>query len=253
MKVWQRNTLIGLAAFAFLAWAIAGIVALNDDQQPTAAPVPSTTMPPAPASTTTAVPAPASTVPATTTTTTVPATTTVPPTTVPPTTVPPALILTLGGDGLGTVTFGAEAQQAVDDLTAILGSPEDDSDWVDSFGPFGTCPGTQVRGIQWGALLALFTDGDTEFGTGQHFFTYSLSHYFSNVDHDLTTAAGIGLGATKGDLNSTYGPDVTITKDDLIGSDVFVVDVGSPAFLWGIIDDDSKEVAVISGGRGCGE
>src|SRR3546814_13929622 len=73
--------------------------------------------------------------------------------------------IALRGDGLGVVSLGSEPDAAVSAVTAALGDTSLDTGWGSSFGTYGTCPGTEVRAVEWGGLVLLFTDGPTHFGS----------------------------------------------------------------------------------------
>src|SRR3546814_16523174 len=93
------------------------------------------------------------------------------------------------GDGLGVVSLGSEPDAAVSAVTAALGDPSLDTGWESSFGTYGTCPGTEVRAVEWGGMVLLFTDGPTDFGSTPHLFDWR---------HGSTTplmASGAGSGA----------------------------------------------------------
>ncbi|MEZ5247747.1 MAG: hypothetical protein R2713_00570 [Ilumatobacteraceae bacterium] len=67
------------------------------------------------------------------------------PTTAPSTTVAVLSSLTLRPDGLGTARFGADPEQVISYVAAILGRPTEDSDWVDETTAFPECPGDEIR------------------------------------------------------------------------------------------------------------
>ena len=178
---------------------------------------------------------------ATTTTTTAPAATT---TTSPPEDTPVALSPT----GVGPLQFGSAPDDAVEFLTAVLGLPTYDSGWESSFSEFGTCPGTQVRGVRFGPLTVLFSDGPTSYGPAgtPHFFSWSYSAFDTPDLFGLTTPQGLGLGASVAEVETVY-PGVTINSADEILPASF-----QEAGIFGTFDDSGR-LQYLSGGDACGE
>ncbi len=169
--------------------------------------------------------------------------------------VDPSASLILTGDGVGSLRFGVEADRVIADLNEVLGSSDEDSDWVDSFSTFGTCPGTEARLVRWASLQAFFTDGETEWAPEgiRHFFHYSHSVAAGGGDVlALETDKGIRLGATVAELREAYG-SVSFTDDPLFEV-LWEVDT-EEGILWGSASslDDDGLVTVINGGFGCGE
>jgi hypothetical protein len=170
--------------------------------------------------------------------------------------VDPSASLILTADGIGSLGFGVEADRVIAELDGVLGSADEDSDWVDSFSTFGTCPGTEARLVRWASLQAFFTNGETEWAPEgiRHFFHYSHSVAAGGGDVlALETDKGIRLGATVDDLRDAYGSDVSITDDPLF--DVLWEVAAEEGILWGSassIEDDGL-ITVINGGFGCGE
>ncbi|HEX4866356.1 MAG TPA: hypothetical protein VFV32_01895 [Acidimicrobiales bacterium] len=117
------------------------------------------------------------------------------------TTLPPeAAALVLRGDGLGLTTLGAPPEEAVAAVTAALGAPTRDSGWEPAFSEYGTCPGDQIRGVEWDHLVLLFTDGPTEHGSGQHLFSWRVT----GAPPAVGTATGFGYQATAADAEELY-------------------------------------------------
>jgi hypothetical protein len=68
---------------------------------------------------------------------------------------PPAASVPLHGGGLGTATFGQEADAALATLEATLGAPDGDTGWqAPGLWPF------PVRAVNWTSLEVLFADRD---------------------------------------------------------------------------------------------
>ncbi len=254
MEPWQRTLLGVLGGLAVVVLGIAGILALQgDDGPPAAAPTTLTVVTAAPTST---EPSPGTGSPATT----LPEeTTTSSSTTTSSTTTPPSRLLTLAGDGLGAVDLGTESEAAIQALSLILGDADEDTGWIDSFSGFGTCPGDVVRGVRWGTLWTLHTDGATDWGRGgfRHIFSYTDSVLISDGSEDLglRTAEGVGVGSTIDQLVQAYGSALDVHYEELIDSWVYFIDVPDPGFLWGLLSGSGTGSVVLSvnGGVGCGE
>jgi hypothetical protein len=217
---------------------------------------------------------PPTTVPPTTVPPTTAPPTTLPPTTLPPTTLPPTTVpdtsipepaigeLVLETDGVGSlgalVDFGTNDEVAVAEVTAALGPNTEDSGWIPSFSGYGTCPGDEVRGVEWGSFVMLFTNADTAFATGgaRHFFSY---YYTEPAQPDFATPEMIEIGSTVAQLKAAYeGPDFVFTEfefDPSLGHWTYDHDFDAQTLLWGITTGftDGDLVMSINGGIGCGE
>ena len=173
-------------------------------------------------------------------------------TTVATTLADPLAALALAGDGIGDFNFGSEPEAMITQVTAVLGSPDEDSGWTDTF---DTCPGTQARIIRWSSLQLFFTDGETSWGSGPHFFHYGQSLAAGGgVYLDLRTDKGIGVGSSIGELRAAYGEAVAVGDDPAFGPYWEVIGE-APAYLWGTATgiDDGAVLDALSGGNGCGE
>lgn len=159
--------------------------------------------------------------------------------------------LVLRSDGLGSVRFGVAPQSVIDYVTSLLGRPDSDTGYIDSFSEFGSCPGTEVRGVRWGDLLLLFGD-DSDFDDGRrHFYQWQYGPQTRAPlrPNGPVTDGGIGLGATVSQVRAVY-PDLVIFDDPIFG----------PGFeleplLWGTLTSSSPSGRVIAlvGGTPCGE
>ncbi|MES2986050.1 MAG: hypothetical protein V4686_02900 [Patescibacteria group bacterium] len=116
--------------------------------------------------------------------------------------------LQLESDGLGGLKFGATEEDVLSTFNRALGSSTKDTGWTNSFSMYGTCPGTQIRVVEWNRLRVFF--GDTKFGM-KKFFQYEYT------DRDaakaiplITTAKGVTLNTTKAELQRLY-PAIKIT------------------------------------------
>ncbi len=275
-----RILLVLISAIVVLLAVIGGVLIFGraSDTEVAAGTSTTTTMTPTTA-------APTTTLPATTTapTTTAPTTTTLPATTTPPTTTtstttttpspdpcafvddlqgPLANFVFLGVDGIGVFTeFGGDAEETIQTLTCLLGEPDADSGYGDSFSVFGTCPGSEVRGVRWGPLLTLYGDAQIFGSEDREFYNWRYEAFESPDTLELTfPETGIGLGATIPELQAAYGADLEIFQDDLTGGSAFVVgerDVGAITIplIFGTLTSDQPDATVqfIDVGFFCGE
>lgn len=193
-------------------------------------------------------------VPATDDTTTVPPTTTSTTTSSTTTTIPPPLgvdELILGERGIGSALFGAAPDGVISYLTSVLGSPTDDTGWVDP-SAFYACSGTTVRRVEWGVLAVVFSD-DSPLASGRaHFvsFSYGAVDRLGDEPQGLRTTAGVELGSSVTDLLAAH-PDAVLDEGDP-SVDLppgFFVSEGLRGLLTGVDDDDL--VIVVFGGTGC--
>ena len=170
----------------------------------------------------------------------------------------------LRGDGIGAFNFGSGPDQVLAGLTLRWGPPDGDSGWIAAgSSPYGPCPGTVVRGVNWRGFTVLFSDGATPRGTAgtRHFFTWDYQ-----VDDParpapdrggnrpaLTTANGVSVGATVQALRRAYGEALELF-DEPPGGPQFGVQT-SEGGLYGSLTglDDSGVARSIVGGGGCGE
>jgi hypothetical protein len=160
--------------------------------------------------------------------------------------------LLLAGDGIGEIGLGTEAEAAVAQLSATLGSPDDDTGWSAAL---GTCPGTESRIVRWSSLQIFLTNGETAWASNPHFFHYGQSLAAGGGEYlDLRTDKEIGIGSTIGELKTAYGDAVTVSDDPAFGPYWEVLGT-EPSYLWGTatgVADDSV-IDAVSGGAGCGE
>ena len=167
------------------------------------------------------------------------------------TTLVPGLELVLRSDGIGDARFGVEPDGVIGYVKAILGAPDRDTGWIDSFSEFGSCPGTEVRAVEWANLRLLFGD-QSDFNTGRrHFYGWQ---YGPPVDSKIgplgpATDGGITVGSTVRDIVKVY-PDVEIYNDEIFGPGFEI-----EATLTGTLSDDAPSGLVLAlyGGTACGE
>ncbi len=279
-----------LAALVVLVAVIAGVLLFGGDDEepdplaattvpPTAAP---TTLPPATAAPTTPTEATTTTAAATTTTaapTTTEAPTTTTTSTTTTTTAPTTTVASecagledlqgpidnfvfLDVDGIGTLTeFGDRDEDVITTLTCLLGEPDEDSGYGDSFSVFGTCPGSVVRGVRWGPLLTIFGDAKLFGSEDREFYNWRYDAFDHEDDLQLTfPETGLGLGTTVAELQVAYGDAVEIFEDEQTGGAAFLIGgrevAGVPVpEVFGTLTEDPPdgEVQYIESGSFCGE
>lgn len=190
--------------------------------------------------------------------TTAPATTaaetTTPETTAAPTTTeadrrPDGLILL--GDGLGPLAFGDTPESAIEFLSAALGTPMADSGWTDSFSVYGTCPGSEVRGVEWPGFLALFGDADDDYSEGsRHFMAYTVG-WFGPDPFGMTTELNVGVGDSRDRVAEQYLSATFFPADELFNPRVQIETDRGP--IEGFFDEAGTTLTALSAGTACGE
>ena len=164
-------------------------------------------------------------------------------------TIEPAEQLVLREDGLGDVLFGVDADQMITYVTQLLGQPDSDSGYIGPVSEFGSCPGTQVRGVRWGDLLLMFGD-ESEVAQGRaHFYswTYGPVQGIAPVPMGPVTDGDITLGSLVEDILKVY-PTAEIFNDDILGMGFEI-----NRTLTGTLSNDSPSGVVVSmtGGVAC--
>ncbi len=163
------------------------------------------------------------------------------------TTEPATPAIALRGDGLGVVELGAAPDAAIDAVTAELGEPSVDTGWESSFSSYGTCPGERIRGVEWGGLVLLFTDGTTDHGSGEHLFTWRVT----GAPPPIATAEGLGYGATAADAEELYAGMVErVPAEDPFPAFLRIAGEGGQitAYL-----DEGDTITNLEAGTTCGE
>lgn len=167
------------------------------------------------------------------------------------TTLPVGDDLLLQSGGIGAVRFGLDPEGVIAYVTKRLGEPTSDSGYVDSYSAFGSCPGSRVRGVQWGDLLLLFGDESTVVDGRLHFFSWKYGPK-SGATADppgLKTETGITLGSTVADLRRLHS-SVQIFSDEIFGAGFEI-----ERTLSGTLSSTERSgtVTVLYGGITCGE
>jgi len=166
----------------------------------------------------------------------------------PTTTLPEAAVeVVLRGDGLGVVELGAPPDEAIEALTEALGAPTRDTGWEPAFSEYGTCPGEQIRGVEWDHLVLLLTDGGTELGQGEHLFAWRVT----GAPPAVGTANGFGFGATAADAEDLYPGQVErVPAEDPFPAFLLVEAEGGTITAY--LDEDDA-VTNLEAGVPCGE
>ncbi len=161
--------------------------------------------------------------------------------------------LDLSSGGLGDALFGADADETIGYVTAILGAPTNDSGWQDPIAIGAACPGTSVRFVDWHDLALFFSDESPAASGFRHFaaYTYGPAIDGSTIDpFGLTTDAGLGIGGSVEFLRATY-PAAKVNPGDEISGPSFYIEDGLSGFLTGASNADT--IISFVGGFGCGE
>lgn len=174
----------------------------------------------------------------------------------------PAVVLR--GDGIGAFVFGAAPDQVIAGLTLRWGPPDGDSGWIAAgSSPYGACPGSVVRGVNWRGFTVLFSDGATPRGKAgtRHFFTWVYQ-----VDDParpapdpggnrppLETNAGVSVGATVGAFQAAYGEALELF-DEPPGGPQFGVQTTEGGLFGSVTSLEPGGIvrSIVSGG-GCGD
>jgi hypothetical protein len=149
-------------------------------------------------------------------------------------------------DGLTLVSFGDEAEGAIDALIGVLGSPDVDTGWQDPTDPANEplwpgCPGATARLLQWtGNLGALFTDWNGDLTTPggtvpePYFAGYGLWGTTS-----VRTVDGASPGMTLAEARGIYGDRLWVSDrpDEGVELYSFAIDgTGSPLTKTGPLE-----------------
>jgi hypothetical protein len=183
-------------------------------------------------------------------------------TTAPPEDEGPPVVLR--GDGIGAFIFSAAPDPVIAGLTLRWGPPDGDSGWIAAASsPYGACPGTVVRGVNWRGFSVLFSDGATPRGREgtRHFFTWVYQ-----VDDParpapdpggnrppLKTLTGVSVGATVQAFQAAYGEALELF-DEPPGGAQFGVQTAEGGLFGSVTSLEPGGIvrSIVSGG-GCGE
>ena len=159
--------------------------------------------------------------------------------------------LVLLGDGLGPLRFGATPETAIEFLNASLGTPMADSGWTDSFSVYGTCPGTEVRGVEWPGFLALFGDADDGYSDGERHFMSWTAGWFGPDPFGMSTEVGLAIGDSRDEIAGLYLAATFNPADGPFSPSVHIpTDRGD---LTGFFGEDGRSLETLTAGTVCGE
>ena len=164
----------------------------------------------------------------------------------------------LTGDGIELPTrlveFGDAFAAVQPDLLRFLGTPSTDTGPIDPFSKYGTCPGKDLRVLEFdgGALQVLFAtkEGEQEMTV----FSWALTAVSDTTPKasafigDVTTFE-FGPGTTRAELKAGLGETLELVDDELTGPAFTVKDQSSGFF--GTFEGD--RVFFVQAGTGCGE
>lgn len=161
--------------------------------------------------------------------------------------------LVLSDSGLGGRPFGADPEDVITYVQSLLGSPTEDSGWVEA-AEHPDCPGNQIRIVEWGVLSLQFSDASPLQANGQHFFgwNYGQTSEIGQSPAGLRTAEGISVGSSLGEVNAAYpGTQFSEGDPDTAFPDSWFVEGRYWGLLSGPADDDVT--TRISSAFGCGD
>lgn len=171
----------------------------------------------------------------------------------------------LNGDGIETperaLVFGATFEEAEPALAAALGAPTRDSGEQQSFGTYGTCPGSRLRALEYGggALYVLFGDA---IGPGMTMYQWSLTEQGrpdavppASALVDGVTTFEFGVGDTLGELRDGIGDEQLEVQpgDEIVPTTVRVLDQSSGFLGYLTGSADSATLTRVLAGEPCGE
>ena len=171
----------------------------------------------------------------------------------------------LTGDGAQVddraLPFGTPYDEAVGSLTAALGPPSLDTGETSPFSAYGTCPGTVLRALEYGAGAVVLLFGDVD-GPEQRFYSWNLRDQGAPdqaprvraLVGDVTTYE-FGIGTTVAQLRAgtAQGTLEVFEGDEIFGPGMRLADRSGG--LYGSLTDTSEagRVTFVTGGSGCGE
>lgn len=171
----------------------------------------------------------------------------------------PLVALQLGQDGLGDVLFGFPPDVVINDISALYGEPDLDSDWIVAEpNQYGSCPGQLMRAVGWGSLVTIFVN-DTTDPLNERFFTYTYGYDYSDnqggVDPrglGLVTEEGIGIGSSGAQLAAAFGDRLQIEGD--VALDVWAFEIADSPLRGLITGPEAVDtVTLLEVAPGCSE
>jgi hypothetical protein len=155
--------------------------------------------------------------------------------------------LTMKVDGLGPISFGTPAAEAIGRLIASLDDPDEDTGPVVSTGAYGACENKLERIVRWGPFVAIVVvdeDGTETFGG------YRLDFSYGEINHqatDLQTLSGLKAGQSVVALEDIY-ENFSVTYEVIpdLGTTFQLRSSNSGnLLLWGpVTSDDSNGIVL---------
>ncbi|MBC7372960.1 MAG: hypothetical protein H7323_03105, partial [Frankiales bacterium] len=158
------------------------------------------------------------------------------------------------------VVFGDTLTDAQPLLRRFLGEASKDTGTIETFGAYGTCPGTDLRAFEYagGALQVLF--GTLDGATQMTFYAYTLTGLQGDASKAPRASALIGAAAT-----FDFGPGTTVTElqtgagealellpdEEPVGPAFRLTDQSSG--FYGTLSSPTGIVTAVQAGQGCGE
>ena len=167
------------------------------------------------------------------------------------------------GDGVDlpalVVAFGTTYAEARSPLDLALGAPTLDTGPIDAAGPYGACPGSDLRVLEYGggALQVLF--GTLDGATGMTFYGWLLTEQgtagqvpqASALVGDVTTYE-FGVGTAVAELREGLGETLQLAKgDELVAPSFRVADQSSGFFGALTTTAPGGVVQYVQAGQGC--
>jgi hypothetical protein len=155
--------------------------------------------------------------------------------------------LTLAADGVGPISLGSDASEAIGRLISSLGEPDRDTGPVASTGAYGTCAGESERIVQWGPFVAIVV---VDPNGAETFAGYRLDLSYGSVDAEtvnLETLSGLKAGYSVLQLEQIYSAfDVTYEIKEPVGLSFQLKSSNSGALLlWGPVTSEESSGIVL--------
>lgn len=151
--------------------------------------------------------------------------------------------LTLQTNGIGPISLGADASEAVGQLVATLGEPTSDTGPITADSTYGACDNQPVRVVKFGALAAIIVvdpDGTETFSGYRLDLTYEGAA--SSGAAELETLSGLKLGDNVTQLRNIYSAfDIEVVADPELDQIFELRGSSGNLLLWGPVLDSGNE------------
>lgn len=154
--------------------------------------------------------------------------------------------LDLRADGVGRYSVGQPADEVIGGISAVIGGSDADSTDSDTALRVPDCGSSGTRVVSWGNLVLFFVDRDSSsvFATWSYGFDPITGNAQDVRRLGLTTADGIGLGSTRGDLTAAYGTSVDFSPDVDLDLETFSIDASANEYLSGRLTSLESDATV---------